>query len=156
MVARWITWRQETRWETVAVELECNFTLPGDIPVKAFIDNVSRLNNGNYVVVDVKTGRTPDSPGQLGLYRCALAAVKGIDVQWGFFWDAKKGTHGNPLSLTTYTPEYMADLFEQTIAGHNAGVFLPKPQNNCAAWCGVARFCKAVNGALAHTVPSLR
>ena len=55
-----------------------------------------------------------------------------------------------------YTADYMAGLFEMAIAGHNAGVFLPKPANACGNWCGTARYCAAVGGELAHTVPSTR
>lgn len=155
MVHRWVDWRQETRWQTHAVEMECNFTLPGDIPVKAFIDNVSIVPaTGRHVVVDVKTGRAPETAGQLGLYAVALKTLHDIDVHWGYYWDANKGSHGQPLDLSPYTPEFLGDLFAQAIAGHNAGVFLPKPQNNCAAWCGVARFCKAVSGDLAHLAVS--
>lgn len=163
MVDRYIAWRQETRWDiwstatgVLGVELECNFTLPGDIPIKAFIDQVAVLPTGQLAVVDVKSGKIPDTPGQLGLYRVALKTLFDIDVDWGFFWDAKKGTHGQPLDLTTYTADFMADLFEQAIAGHNAGVFLPKPQMNCATWCGTAKYCKAVGGELAHTIPTTR
>ena len=156
MLDRYIAWRQQTAWTVWGIEVECNFTLPGDIPIKAFIDNVSILPTGQAAVVDVKTGKIPDTPGQLGLYKVALKTLFDMDVQWGFFWDAKKGSHGQPIDLSQYTPEFMADLFEQAIAGHNAGVFLPKPQMNCATWCGVARYCKAVGGELADTVPSVR
>jgi hypothetical protein len=163
MVDRWFTWREETRWEPwhtpagrLAVELECNFTLPGDIPIKAFIDSVWTLPTGQLAVCDVKSGKIPDSTGQLGLYRVALKTLFDVDVDWGFFWDAKKGTHGQPLDLTSWTPEYLGELFDQAIRGHNAGVFLPKPAMNCGTWCGTARYCAAVGGELAHTVPSAR
>lgn len=165
MVDRWLTWRREVAsqwkpWVTpdgqVAIELECNFLLPGDIPVKAFIDSVWELPTGAIVVVDVKSGRLPETTGQLGLYRVALKTIYDIDVNYGFFWDGKKGTHGDPRDLTDWSADYMGELFEAAIRGHNAGVFMPKPQNGCARWCGVARFCRAVGGELAHTVPPLQ
>lgn len=156
MVQRWIDWRQSTGWslwETPTgepgVEVGLNFTLPGDIPIKGYIDSVWVLPGGGIAPLDVKSGRIPEFPEQLGLYAVGMEILFGIRPQWGYFWDAAKGTHGQPISLDVYTPEYMADLFGQMIAGANAGVFIPKPQMACQNWCGVARFCPAVNGELA-------
>lgn len=160
MVARWIDWRNQTGWSLwhtpqglPGVETELNFTIGDDIPVRAFIDSVFLLPSGLPAIVDVKTGRLPETGAQLGLYRLGMEKQFDVDVPWGYFWDAAKGDHGQPISLDRYTEHYFVTLFEQAIAGHNAGVFLPKPANNCGGWCGVAKFCPAVGGSQAHTVP---
>lgn len=153
MVQDWIDWRAETQWiipdiaGRPAVEVELNFILPGlDILIKAFIDRVFVTPAGEPVLLDLKTGRTPETPEQLGLYRVGLGLVHGIWCDWGYFWSPGGKGHGQPHNLQRYTPEYFGQLYTEASAGINAGSFLPKPANNCRAWCGVARYCHAVDG----------
>ena len=162
MVDRYVEWRKETRWDiwepepgVPAIELEINFSLPGDIPVKTFIDRLFVTKVGELVLLDIKTGRTPETPEQLGLYACAVDALYGVRPAWGFWWDASKGTHSAPLSLDRYTPRYLAAVYEDAIRGINAGCFPAKPANNCKDWCSVSRFCAAVGGRDAASVDPL-
>lgn len=165
MVQDWIDWRVETGWEIwttpdgrPGVELEFLFQLAGlDLPIKAFIDRVFALPSGELAIVDLKTGRSPETPEQLGLYRVAIGTVFGEQYapRWGYFWSPGGKGHGQPLDLSMYTPDYFVPLYNQAIAGINAGAFLPIPANNCRAWCGVARFCAAVGGAEAGGVDVL-
>lgn len=153
MVQRWIDWRAQHGWHlwetpegNPAVELELNITIGNDIPVLMFIDRIMVTPAGVPAIVDIKTGRSPETPEQLGLYRVGIAKTFGITIDWGYFWDAQKGSHGEPLDLTMYTEDYFAEVYEQAIAGINAGCFLAKPANGCRNWCGVAKFCPAVGG----------
>lgn len=162
MVEDWINWRRETKWEIPdvggrpAVEVELNFTLPGlSLPIKAFIDRVFALPTGELAIVDLKTGRTPETAEQLGLYRVGLGVVHGLWPTWGYFWSPGGKGHGSPINLEKWTPELFSAMFTQAIGGINAGSFLPQPANNCKAWCGVARFCHVVGGAEAKGVDSL-
>lgn len=165
MVARWDTWKREnqwTLWETPTglpgIELEFLVTLPGDIVVKMFLDRVFVLPSGQLCVVDIKTGsRMPTYPEQLGLYACGLELTFGPEARpdWGYYWDANKGTHTQPLALGQFTVDVMGKLYQQAIDGHNAGVFLPNPQNNCGNWCGVADYCYAVGGSKAAGIDPL-
>lgn len=156
MVDRWIAWREKNQWTiwdvngVPAIEMSCNFTLPGDIYVVTYIDRIFVTPTGEIVVVDIKSGRSPETAEQLGLYATAIEAVHGVRPQWGYFWDAQKGEHSSPHLLDMYTPSYFANLYEDAIAGINAGSFLAKPANNCRSWCGVARACAAVDGPEAH------
>ena len=159
MVEKYRTWRQETGWDlwetepgvAPAIELELNFRLPGDIPIKAFIDRVFVLPTGELAVVDIKTGsRMPEWPEQLGLYATGLEIQYGIRPTYGYYWDAHKGTHGLPLTLDMYTADYLAALYQDAIRGINSNSFIPKPANACHNWCGQARNCAAVNGEDAH------
>ena len=151
MVTAWLKWRDETRWHILDIggqpclEVELNFTLPGDIPVKAYVDAIYVTPTGQVVVVDYKSGRIPDTAEQLGLYRVGLGLIHDLWPDWGYYWNPEKGA-GPPLPLGQYTPEYFGTLFGDAIKGVNAGAFLPKPQMNCAQWCGVARYCAAVGG----------
>lgn len=153
MVDRWVAWRQETGWEIweyephqPAIEMELRFDLPNGIPVLAFIDRVFVLPTGELAVHDIKTGRIPETGEQLGLYATGLEILGYPRPKWGYFWDAQKGTHGDPIDLDMFTPGFFAELFGGAVAGINAGSFLPKAQNACRNWCGVAQFCALVGG----------
>ena len=158
MVQAWIDWRESSGWHlwetpdgTPAVEVELLIELPGGYPVKMFIDRVMVTPAGQIVVLDIKTGRIPETSEQLGLYAYGLAQEFGEQYKptWGYFWHPDKG-HGSPQSIEMYTGEYLAEQARMAVAGINAGCFMAKPQNNCANWCGVAKFCTAVGG----TAPS--
>lgn len=163
MVQDYIDWRKaHPDWSIPniggkpAVELELNFTLPGlGMMVKAFIDRVFVTPTGEFGVLDIKTGRTPETPEQLGLYRVGLGVVHDVWPSWGWFWSPGGKGHSQPLDLTMYTPEYFAEQFNQAIAGINAGCFLATPANNCKQWCGLSRYCAAVGGPLAKGVDPL-
>lgn len=164
MVDNWIEWRKRTRWalwETPdgkpGIELELNVTLPGDIPVKMFIDRMFVTGTGEIVVVDLKSGRLPETEEQLGFYATGIELTWGKQYRpaWGYYWDAQKGDHGKPLSLDKWTPGLFAQMYKEAAAGINAGCFLPKPANACANWCGVARYCTVVGGVDALGVDSL-
>lgn len=154
MVQSWIDWRESSGWHlwetpdgAPGVELELNITLPGGYPIRMFIDRVMVTPAGQVVVVDIKTGRIPETAEQLGLYRYGLEQKYGAEcpVDWGYFWHPDKG-HGSPQALGLYTGDYLSEQARMAVAGINAGCFMAKPANNCAAWCGVAKFCSAVGG----------
>ena len=152
MVQNWIDWREKNGWEiwetpegTPAIELELNIVLPNDIPVKMFLDRVMVTPAGQITVVDIKSGRTPETAEQLGLYATAMELTFGemFRPAWGYFWDARKGAHSSPLMLDSYTPQYFAEVYAEAVAGMNAGCYLAKPANNCFSWCGVKDHCPA-------------
>lgn len=166
LVDNWVQWRKDhpafVTWVTPddqpAIELELRFQLPNGIPVLAFVDNIfANTKSGEICVIDKKTGRTPETPEQLGLYAVGVEIVYGKAYRptWGFWWDASKGTHSSPLHLDRYTPDYIAAVFADAARGIAAGCFPAKPANNCANWCGVARYCAAVGGADAARVDPL-
>ena len=152
LVDNWVEWRKATRWEIwepdgePAIELGIDFILPGDIKVKTFIDRVFVLPTGEPAIVDLKTGRTPETPEQLGLYATAIESRYGVRINWGYWWDAHKGTHIGPYDLSRYTPTFFSLLYKEVAAGINAGCFPPRPANNCKDWCSTARYCAAVGG----------
>lgn len=156
MVQKWIDWRAENDWaiwETPegkpAVELELNVKLPSGKPVKMFIDRVMVTPVGQLTVVDLKSGRIPETAEQLGLYAYGIGVEYGemFKPDWGYFWNPDKG-HGSPLDLSLYTGEYLDDIAAGAVRGINASVFLAKPANNCRSWCSVSHFCPAVGGTM--------
>src|SRR5699024_12512679 len=57
---------------------------------------------------------------------------------WGKAGEA--GWHTKPEPPDEWTPELLAALYNNFIAGANAGSFNPKPSNKCAA-CPVKKHC---------------
>lgn len=154
MVQAWIDWRESSGWHlwelpdgSPAVEVELLIELPGGKPIKMFIDRVMVTPAGQIVVLDIKTGRIPETAEQLGLYAYGLAQEYGPENRptWGYFWHPDKG-HGSPQSIEMYTGEYLAEQADMAVRGINSGCFLAKPANNCGSWCGVSRYCPAVGG----------
>jgi hypothetical protein len=154
MVQSWIDWRESSGWHLwelpdgrPAVEVELLATLPGGYPVKMFIDRVMVTPAGQIVVVDIKTGRIPETAEQLGLYAFGLEQDFGPENRptWGYFWHPDKG-QGSPQDIEMYTGDYLSEQARMAVAGINAGCFMAKPANNCANWCGVAKWCTAVGG----------
>jgi PD-(D/E)XK nuclease superfamily len=154
MVQAWIDWRTEHQWQvwftdddTPGIELDVRVELPGNgIVMQMHLDRVFVTPAGALVVLDLKTGRTPETAEQLGLYACGLELAHGLRPDFGYYWHPDKG-HGQPLGLTPYTVTYFEQVTSAAAAGMNAGCFLAKPANNCRTWCGVSRACPAVGGA---------
>lgn len=159
----YIAWRKRTNWTvwhtddgTPGIELSLRFEIPGlDLPIVGYIDRVFVTPVGELAVVDIKSGRVPDYADQLGLYALGMEIQYGIRPTWGYFYDAHKGEHGQPLHLDKYDAEYFRKRYAMTAAGVNAGVFLPQPGMGCANWCGVADYCSAVGGQKAAGVDPL-
>lgn len=157
MVESWVKWRAETDWdfwepvpEEPAIELEINAVFPNDINVKMVIDRVFVMPSGELAVLDLKSGRIPESQMQLGLYASGIELGYGeaMRPKWGYWWNPDKGAVG-PYDLDRWTPAVFGELFKEAINSINAGQFIPKPNNGCQNWCGVARYCHAVGGELA-------
>lgn len=152
MVQKWIDWRESSGWalwhtpdgEYPAVEVQITVPLTNGTPFLMYLDRVMVTPAGQIVVVDIKTGRVPETGEQLGLYAYGMSLTYGemFRPDWGYYWTPDKG-QGPPVNLDMYTPEHFVDLTEATIRGIEAGVFIAKPQNNCFNWCGVAHACPA-------------
>lgn len=155
-VMSYIAWRKQTGWDLAqvagkpAVEVEMKAELPNGPVVLGFIDRVFVLPNGKLCVVDLKnSARHPDWKAQLGLYK-ALWSIVHPDLEpitYGAYWTSRSwgkageaGWHTKPEPLDEWTPELLTALYNNFIAGVNAGSFNPKPSNMCAA-CPVKKHC---------------
>lgn len=162
MVRAWLDWREATGWEiaviagTPMIETRVDFDLGDGIVVTGFIDRGFVLPSGQLAILDLKTGRIPETGEQLGLYATAFEVIHGSGFRpsWGYYWTPDKG-HGQPVGLDMYSPEYFKRLYTQVALGINAGSFPPHPMNNCKAWCSVSRYCGAVGGPEAREVDPL-
>lgn len=160
-VQRWVEWKktngltlitiEEGGVEVPAVELYVQAEVAGE-QVIGYIDRVYANQDGEVVLIDLKNGEAPKGVLQLATYRLLLLETYGIDATWGAFWMSDSGDLALETNLTTYSPSYVAELYEQARRGIEAGVFLPNVTSMCKG-CGVREFCRAVGGESSVSVP---
>lgn len=146
----YIQWRADTceKWEIATVPgkglaIEIEVTSPvGGVPMKGYIDRVLRdRESGQLVVVDIKTGsRMPSSPMQLALYSVQVEELIAEPALWGAWYDARKGTLGEPIDLSVWTEGLLGHVYSNLDRAITAGIFLPNIDSHCTG-CGVAKFC---------------
>lgn len=161
MVQRWIDWRDNTPWDlwispdgTLGVELEILHPVGGEL-IKMYIDRIFATgpNNTRPVIVDIKTGRPPESNLQLGLYAAAVESLwPGVKVAGGTYWMARTGETTGVQSLAMYTPRLIGEYMRRLRVARAGGVFLPKVSSFCRT-CKVGKFCAANNGSEAYMDP---
>lgn len=155
MVAAWIQWRTlmfNRGWQfyelpdgkpAIEVPVEVEFD---DVLVKGYIDRVMVTENGEAIVVDIKSGsRVPASTLQLGIYALGMARNFGVTPAIGGYWMARKGELAEVSSLLHYTPERVGAWFGAAKRGIEAEVFIPHVGPFCGT-CSVAQYCAAVGG----------
>lgn len=148
MIARYINWRISTHDVLVMATvkgrpgIEVEVTTPiGGVPMRGYVDRVMVDASGNHIVIDLKSGsRTPVSLMQLALYSVQLEALMGVPVSWGAYYDARKGTLGEPADLTRFTPQNLGAVYKNLDRAVDSGIFLPRIDSHCNA-CSVRRAC---------------
>jgi hypothetical protein len=171
MLASWASWRLTSGWEIALVEstlvdapeygrvaesrwgieIEFNVDIAG-IPVRGFIDRVFE-KDGEFLVVDLKSGREPDSSAQLGTYREGLLRQYGLDARWGCYWLGETGLSTSFVDLAAKWPTARVERrFTAARRRQLAGEFDPKPSNLCGS-CGVRQFCAEFGGEKAAVTP---
>lgn len=156
-VGAWGVWRRNSPMDLARdsdgkpyVELEITIELAG-LPAKVIIDRVMTSAQG-LVIVDIKSGANmPKYPMQLGVYARALETI-GLRAKWGQFWDARQGVSGTSYDLDEWTKQRLDYTFGGVRKMQEQQIFIPNPSNMCSA-CGVRRYCSAMGGDLANTVP---
>lgn len=118
------------------------------VPVKVVLDQVWRtsLDGGALVIEDVKSGGwAPDGTFQLGLYAWYLRRALGWEGQiLGRFYDARKGTYGEPVDLIEAHPweEVQLRVLPEA-AKKKALLFSPNPAFGGCKSCMVSHACPA-------------
>lgn len=140
-------WRETSNLELVdfdgslLVEAEMMPTL-GGIPVKMFADRVFADQHGQILVVDLKTGSSKQpSSLQLGVYKIGLEKLVGLPVEWGAFYNARKGELYPPMRLDQWTEDRIGMLFATFDQQERAGQYLPNIGSHCEYMCSVREFC---------------
>lgn len=163
MLASWVSWRLTSGWEIAQIWDEGSETwvsgieVPfeqemGGVPVRGYIDRVFE-RAGEYLVVDLKSGREPDSTAQLGTYRVGMLRQYGIDPQYGAYWLGSTGLSTSLTDLRAKWPEARVDRrFATARRRQLAAEFDYKPSNLCGS-CGVREWCAEFGGSKAGEVP---
>lgn len=171
MLAAYAAWRLTSSWEIAAIEtdvsdpaqgaamwgievpFECEL---GGVPVRGYIDRVfHQVIDGEdvYLVVDLKSGKEPDTTAQLGTYRAGLVKQYGIDPRYGSYW---LGGTGGSTSFADLQAQWPVERVEKRFAAARrrqlAGEF------DCAGcWIckqgGIRDYVASSGGSKAHTVP---
>jgi DNA helicase-2/ATP-dependent DNA helicase PcrA len=141
-------WERERVAEGEPVWLEKKFDFKvGEHHVRGRVDRVDRLPDGDYELIDYKTGerRTAaelENDLQLALYRLAAREVWGIEAASGSYYyvlDADK--------VAAPTKPDDAERVERTVLQVGAGIldqdFEPRPSPTVCGWCDYRLICPA-------------
>lgn len=153
MLESWVSWRNNSGWkiaaltpDTPAIELALDVEISG-LAVKMVIDRVmyipteGELTRENFVVVDLKSGKTaPKSDLQLALYATGIELVYGFRPRWGTYWMAREGTNSPIIDLDLYPKSLFEDIFAKFKLARDNGVFIPN-LNHCVM-CSVVEYCR--------------
>jgi len=141
-------WEREREAEGEPVWLEKKFDFKvGDHHVRGRVDRVDRLPDGDYELIDYKTGERKseedlDSDLQLALYRMAAREAWGIEASSGSYYyvlDAEK--------VPAPTRPDDAERVERTVLQVGEGIlsqdFEPRPSPSVCSWCDYRLICPA-------------
>jgi DNA helicase II / ATP-dependent DNA helicase PcrA len=141
-------WNRERESESEPVWLERKFDFKvGDHHVRGRVDRVDRLPDGDYELIDYKTGERKseadlDSDLQLALYRIAAREAWGIEASTGSYYyvlDAEK--------VPAPTRPDDAERVERTVLQVGEGIlsqdFEPRPSPSVCSWCDYRLICPA-------------
>lgn len=136
--APWKVWRLPN--DELATEVGFRLML-GDVELVGFVDAVIQWDNGAITPRDLKSGKEPVSPLQLGVYGLALWKLFGIDCRFGDFFSGKTGHVSDPIPLDRYTEDYLTSIFTDVDRGINEKRFPPNPGDHCRI-CPVKGSCR--------------
>ncbi|HEX3735097.1 MAG TPA: ATP-dependent DNA helicase [Solirubrobacterales bacterium] len=141
-------WERERVAEGEPVWLERKFDFKvGDHHVRGRVDRVDRLPDGDYELIDYKTGERKtaaelENDLQLALYRLAARKAWDIEASLGSYYyvlDADK--------VATPSKADDAERVERTVLEVGAGIldqdFEPRPSPSVCGWCDYRLICPA-------------
>jgi putative RecB family exonuclease len=148
-VRSWFNWRDNAPfdiWVTPdgepAIELGIELDLGGFLTVGS-IDRVFQdRETGALIVVDMKTGKPPQTKTQLATYARALTD-RGWDCHHGGFWMARGGVLLAVHDLSDMVGPQLDYEYSQAGRAIEADIFPPKPSGLCRDWCSASKFCYA-------------
>jgi DNA helicase-2/ATP-dependent DNA helicase PcrA len=141
-------WENERESEGEPVWLERKFDFRvGDHHVRGRVDRVDRLPDGDYEVIDYKTGERKseedlDADLQLALYRMAAREAWDIEVSTGSYYYV---LDGDKVAAPTKPDD--AERVERTVLQVGEGIlsqdFEPRPSPQVCSWCDYRLICPA-------------
>lgn len=161
MVQNWLDWRAANNYKVALFDAPDGKMIPGvelkvakplgGYPYVGYIDRVLVDGNGEYLVVDLKTGNPPQSTTQLKAYAAQLRAA-GIPVAKAAYWMGMDGDVLEWVPMSTRGDAYIETWLNNVGRGLEAGIFPASPSTFCKA-CPVREYCMATGGARAGEVP---
>jgi DNA helicase II / ATP-dependent DNA helicase PcrA len=141
-------WERERLAEGEPIWLEKKFDFKvGDHHVRGRVDRVDRLPDGDYELIDYKTGERKseedlDDDLQLALYRMAAREAWGIEASTGSYYYV---LDGDKVAAPTKPDD--AERVERTVLGVGEGIlsqdFEPRPSPKVCSWCDYRLICPA-------------
>jgi DNA helicase-2/ATP-dependent DNA helicase PcrA len=141
-------WERERLAEGEPVWLERKFDFKvGDHHVRGRVDRVDRLPDGDYELIDYKTGERKSeedlaSDLQLALYRMAAREAWGIEASTGSYYYVLDGE-----KVPAPTRPDDAERVERTVLQVGEGIlgqdFEPRPSPKVCSWCDYRLICPA-------------
>ncbi|HET8566923.1 MAG TPA: ATP-dependent DNA helicase [Solirubrobacterales bacterium] len=141
-------WERERLSEGEPVWLEKKFDFKvGDHHVRGRVDRVDRLPDGDYELIDYKTGERKsaddlDSDLQLALYRMAAREAWGIEASTGSYYYV---LDGDKVPAPSRPDD--AERVERTVLQVGEGIlsqdFEPRPSPTVCSWCDYKLICPA-------------
>jgi len=141
-------WERERLAEGEPVWLEKKFDFKvGDHHVRGRVDRVDRLPDGDYELIDYKTGERKseedlDDDLQLALYRMAAREAWGIEASTGSYYYV---LDGDKVAAPIRPDD--AERVERTVLGVGEGIlgqdFEPRPSPKVCSWCDYRLICPA-------------
>jgi DNA helicase-2/ATP-dependent DNA helicase PcrA len=141
-------WERERVAEGEPEWLERKFDFKvGDHHVRGRVDRVDRLPDGDYELIDYKTGERKseedlDSDLQLALYRMAAREAWGIEAATGSYYYV---LDGDKVAAPTKPDD--AERVERTVLQVGEGIlsqdFEPRPSPQVCSWCDYRLICPA-------------
>lgn len=147
MANRYAHWRENSPLEVyehgdqALIETELMPELSG-VLVKMYPDRIMVDQHGQLLVMDLKTGASPQpSSLQLGVYKVGVEKLLGVTVEWGAFYDARKGELVPPVPIGHWTEERVGSLFATFDRQERAGEYLPNIGSHCKYMCSFRAHC---------------
>jgi len=141
-------WERERLGEGEPVWLEKKFDFKvGDYHVRGRVDRVDRLPDGDYELIDYKTGERKSESEladdlQLALYRMAAREAWGIEASTGSYYYV---LDGDKVAAPTKPDD--AERVERTVLGVGESIlsqdFEPRPSPKVCSWCDYRLICPA-------------
>ena len=165
MVMSWVTWRiNNSQWEIAmlpgaggearpGIELECKPTI-GGIQVIQYVDRLfSNRDQTQLLVVDIKSGREPDSAQQLGSYGLGLEESFDVTPSYGTYWMARTGSTTTLEDMGLWTRERLDHIYATADEIRRRNLLLPKKSMMCSG-CSVRDACFEVGGKDSDNYPA--
>lgn len=118
--------------------------LLGDVWVRGYVDQVTWDEElGEWVVRDVKTGKSPGDEFQLAVYGIALLDEYDLKIRHGDYWMAVSGKPTIPYDLTDFSRERITDEFGRFDEEIRTQDYTPRPSVDACKMCEVNWACES-------------